>query len=58
MLTDENKVNIRLYRKQQKKTKYYVNFSAKNFQKCRNLHFYQTVQIFQNDHLIYMYGIV
>ena len=44
--------------KKYKKTKYYVNFSAKNFQKCRNLHFYQTVQIFHNDHLMYMYGSV
>jgi len=40
------------------KTKYYANFSAKNFQKCRKLHFYQTVQTFQNDHLMYMYEIV
>ena len=44
--------------KKYKKTKYYVNFSAKNVQKCRNLHFYQTVQTFQNDHLMYMYEIV
>ena len=45
-------------KKNTKKTKYYVNFSAKNVQKCRNLHFYQTVQTFQNDYLMYMYGIV
>ena len=44
--------------KNYKKTKYYVNFSAKNVQKCRNLHFYQTVQTFQYDHLMYIYGIV
>ena len=37
------------------KTKYYVNFIARNVQKCRNLNFYKTVQIFQNDHLMYMY---